>query len=261
VTAAQFEIGAELELATETTGEGAPVVFVAGVGDDRHLFDQLVGRLAPVVECTTFDNRGVGGSGPLAPGSGVAEMAEDAHRVAAGIDRGPVTAVGCSLGSAIVQEWALAYPEDLAAVVLISTWSRADAYMGALFAHWRELALAGDCGRLGESLALFCGWPGWFEPAPEGGGEALPPAESLVAQLDACLGHDSGGRLAGLDLPTLVLAGAHDQVVGAHHGAAVAAAIPGARFELLETGHVPFWERPDECAALVSEFLAEADPR
>jgi 3-oxoadipate enol-lactonase len=263
VTAAQFEIGAELDLAAETTGVGAPVVFVAGVGDDRHLFDSLVGRLASEVECTTFDNRGVGRSGPLAPGAGIAEMAEDAHRLAARLDRGPVTAVGCSLGSAIVQEWALAHPEDLAAVVLISTWSRADAYLEALFRHWRALAVEGDLERLGESLALLCGWPGWFEPAPDGEseGDALPPAETLVAQLDACLAHDTGGRLEEIDLPALVLAGARDQVVGPHHGAAVAAAIPGARLELTETGHVPFWERPDECAALVTGFLAEAEQR
>jgi pimeloyl-ACP methyl ester carboxylesterase len=255
VTASRVEIAPDLHLTTETTGAGAPVVFVGGLGDDRHLFDALVWRLAPGLECTTFDNRGVGAGATSAAGSTLADWADDAHRLVAGLGRGPVAAVGCSMGSGIVQEWALRHPDDLRAIVLISTWSRRDAYMQALLAHWRELARGRELERLGESVALLCSRPGWFEPAPEGEAEALPPLETLLAQLDACLAHEAEARLGALDLPALVIAGSHDQIVGPHLGAATAAAIPGAGFELLETGHVPFWERPEECAALVSSFL------
>jgi pimeloyl-ACP methyl ester carboxylesterase len=54
------------------------------------------------------------------------------------------------------------------------------------------------------------------------------------------------GRLATLDIPTLVLWGESDQIVDADYGRAYAAAIPMARFQLLPaTGHSPQLETPD----------------
>jgi pimeloyl-ACP methyl ester carboxylesterase len=54
------------------------------------------------------------------------------------------------------------------------------------------------------------------------------------------------GRLATLDIPTLVLWGESDQIVDADYGRAYAAAIPTARFQLLPaTGHSPQLETPD----------------
>jgi pimeloyl-ACP methyl ester carboxylesterase len=54
------------------------------------------------------------------------------------------------------------------------------------------------------------------------------------------------GRLGGITIPTLVLWGESDQIVKPAYGQAYAAAIPGARFEVLSaTGHMPQMETPD----------------
>jgi pimeloyl-ACP methyl ester carboxylesterase len=54
------------------------------------------------------------------------------------------------------------------------------------------------------------------------------------------------GRLGGITIPTLVLWGDSDQIVEPAYGQAYAAAIHGARFELLRaTGHMPQMETPD----------------
>jgi pimeloyl-ACP methyl ester carboxylesterase len=54
------------------------------------------------------------------------------------------------------------------------------------------------------------------------------------------------GRLSGVTVPTLVLWGESDQIVEPAYGQAYAAAIPGARFEVLAgTGHVPQMETPE----------------
>jgi pimeloyl-ACP methyl ester carboxylesterase len=54
------------------------------------------------------------------------------------------------------------------------------------------------------------------------------------------------GRLRGTAVPTLVLWGESDQIVEPAYGQAYAAAIPGARFEVLPTtGHMPQMETPD----------------
>ena len=54
------------------------------------------------------------------------------------------------------------------------------------------------------------------------------------------------GRLRGIAIPTLVLWGESDQIVRPAYGHAYAAAINGARFEVLPaTGHMPQMETPD----------------
>jgi pimeloyl-ACP methyl ester carboxylesterase len=66
------------------------------------------------------------------------------------------------------------------------------------------------------------------------------------------------GRLAAVDRPTLVLWGDADRIADADYGRALAAAVPGARFELLaRTGHLPQIETPDQLTAVVRRFVTE----
>jgi pimeloyl-ACP methyl ester carboxylesterase/mannose-6-phosphate isomerase-like protein (cupin superfamily) len=63
-------------------------------------------------------------------------------------------------------------------------------------------------------------------------------------------------RLSAIALPTLVVWGASDRIADPGYGRALAAAIPGARFDLLpETGHVPQIESPDRLLAALVAFL------
>ena len=67
------------------------------------------------------------------------------------------------------------------------------------------------------------------------------------------------GRLHRIKVPTLVLWGAADRIAAPNYGRAYAAAIPGARFELIErAGHFPHLERPDEFAAKTLAFVQGA---
>jgi pimeloyl-ACP methyl ester carboxylesterase len=66
------------------------------------------------------------------------------------------------------------------------------------------------------------------------------------------------GRLAKVDVATLVLWGEADRIGDPDYGRALAAAIPNARFDLLEkTGHVPQIETPEQVRAAIWGF-AEA---
>jgi pimeloyl-ACP methyl ester carboxylesterase len=71
--------------------------------------------------------------------------------------------------------------------------------------------------------------------------------------------HDPGlrGRLGGVSVPTLVLWGGSDRIFPPAYGAALAAAIPGARFELIEAaGHLPHFEQPEATVALLDAVVA-----
>lgn len=66
------------------------------------------------------------------------------------------------------------------------------------------------------------------------------------------------GYLRRIDVPTLVLWGESDRVVTPEYGRAYAAAIPGARFQVLPAaGHYPHLEAPEAFAAAVAAFLRE----
>ncbi len=63
------------------------------------------------------------------------------------------------------------------------------------------------------------------------------------------------GRLRAIAVPALVLWGESDRIADPDYGRAFAAAIPGARFELLtETGHVPQLESPNKLRAAIESF-------
>jgi pimeloyl-ACP methyl ester carboxylesterase len=67
-------------------------------------------------------------------------------------------------------------------------------------------------------------------------------------------------RLAQVDVPTLVVWGAADQIVPAEHGRAYADHIPGARLAIIDgAGHLPQLEAPDELLSLVWEFAGSRD--
>ena len=70
------------------------------------------------------------------------------------------------------------------------------------------------------------------------------------------------GRLAAITAPTLVIWGDADRIADPGYGRAYAAAIPGARFELLtETGHLPQLETPEQLLRAIWDFAEEPAAR
>lgn len=78
----------------------------------------------------------------------------------------------------------------------------------------------------------------------------------LHACLKACQAYaPSIESIRALAMPTLVLAGRRDQMTPAKFGKALAAEIPGARFELIDAGHSMMHEAPHETLRALRSFL------
>jgi pimeloyl-ACP methyl ester carboxylesterase len=76
--------------------------------------------------------------------------------------------------------------------------------------------------------------------------------------------YDPAGRQDSIDAPTLVIVGEQDLLTPPWIAREVAAAIPGARLEIIRgdgASHVVPLERPDEFNRLVIEFLTEENGR
>ena len=64
------------------------------------------------------------------------------------------------------------------------------------------------------------------------------------------------GRLGAVSIPALVVWGEADRIADPEHGRAYAAAVPDARFVLLErTGHVPQLETPERLLDAIRDFV------
>jgi 3-oxoadipate enol-lactonase len=242
---------------------GRPVVLVAGLGDDHASWESVLPYLTPEYRCVTFDNRGIGQS-PITPGPySMAGLADDVHALHQALQLQPCIAIGSSMGGAICQEWALRYPADVSGIVLSNTWGRTDVFLRVLFEHWTNLANEDSVDQLLDSLLLFSMSAAYlkFEPDTVAAFRASPPPDlgGFKAAAAACWAHDALPRLGEASQPALVLAGRHDILTRPELSVELAAALPDAQLQLLDAGHMTFWEAPEAWGHAVTHWLRELD--
>jgi len=233
----------------ESTGAGAPVLLVMGLGMSATGW----WRTVPVLESAglrviTFDNRGVGRSArPPGPYT-TAMLADDAVAVldAAALERAHV--YGISLGGMIAQEIALRHPDRVAHLTLGATTPggpRAIAADDATLAFFQRRA------QMPAPEAVWASVPYNYSARTRGEhGDRIAQdisqrlrypieAEFYAAQLAAAIAHDAHDRLAEIRAPTLVVHGLEDVMVPPANGRLLASRIPGARLlELSGAAHL-----------------------
>jgi 3-oxoadipate enol-lactonase len=251
---------AGIEIAYEAHGAGPAIMLVAGLGDDRTSWAAQITDFARDHRVVAFDNRGVGRSAvPPGPYS-IEQMADDAHDVARQLGLGPVAAIGSSMGGAICQQWALRHPDDIERLVITNSWAERDVFTTALFDHWIAMAERGQSRHIVESLLLFCHCPDYLTRKPETVRAFLetpaPRLDGFAAAAAACRGHHTLDRAHDIRHPALVLAGEFDILTRPGLSKRLAQRMRAARYAALPTGHMVFWEMPDEFNRLVREFLA-----
>lgn len=250
-----------MKIAWESTGEGTPLLLIQGLGYDRSGWRPIVPGLAARHRVISFDNRGIGESDKPDGPYTAAQMAGDALQVLdeAGIERAHV--LGASLGGMIAQELAVAAPERVDRLVLGCTTPG-----GPNAAPMPEvtLRLFAEASSLAPEVALrrFVVNALGEDPPPELVDELFAlrvahPPDPAGWQAQAAAGLGFQGVDAAITAPALIIHGTADNVIDYRNAELLAARIPGARVELLEgSGHLFFWEQPDACVRILTEFLA-----
>lgn len=206
-------------------------------------------RLAADHRVVLYDLRGHGRSSRPATGYDLPTMAADLGAVI-GEDPDPVDLVGHSFGGLVALRYALDHPERVRRIVLVEAPSPPgapseitsfldqdpEAMVAALPPGLRDAVAGGrrQARRLVEHLAQ------------------LATTTSVLADLAALSAFDPQA-LATLHHPVLCVVGARSSCVEA--GGGYAAAIPGARLEVLDGGHYLHLDQPDALAACVEAFL------
>jgi pimeloyl-ACP methyl ester carboxylesterase len=273
-----------MELEYDTTGDpGAPpLLLVMGLGAQMIAWDdELCERLAAAgFFVIRFDNRDAGLSTKVASADGfdvmgaigaalsgqpvdapylLTDMADDAFGLLdhLGIERAHV--VGASMGGMIAQTMAITRPERVATLTsIMSTTGNRD--VGAATPEAMALLMARPPSTRDEYIANAVSSSRLLH------GSVLPfdearAADRAAASFDRCFHPQGVGRqlvaiiasgdrteaLAGVDVPTLVVHGDADPLVGHSGGVATAEAVPGAQLLTIEgMGHdlpVDAWDQ------------------
>jgi len=252
----------------EISGEGDPLLLIMGTSGSILLWAEIVPRLAEQYQVIAFDNRGLGGSERGQGEITVAGMAEDASALLEALDIPRAHAMGWSLGSAIVQELALAHPEQVASAIMYATWGRCDGFQRSVLAALRlpyavrdmDAALATAGIAFSPQLLDHPDFAKMLEPMLPAFPQNEEQMQVTTEQWDADLAHDTLDRLGQITAPTLVVVGEQDLLTPQWQARKVADAIPNARYDLVTgpgSSHGMHIERPEDLTKIVTGFLGE----
>jgi pimeloyl-ACP methyl ester carboxylesterase len=231
-------------LAYARRGAGPPVLLIQGVGVHGEGWRPQIDTLAGRCSCVWFDNRGVGQSQPPTADLSVDRMARDAAAILDAEDWPDAHIIGHSLGGLVAIRLALSVPARVRSLSLLSTFARGRDAGASVQMAWIGLRTRVGTRRMRRAAFLEILAPPSAlvgvdrdrmarEIAPLFGHDLAdhPPIETQ--QLAALRAEDVTSALPTLAVPTLVVSAAHDPISPPALGRALAAGIPGARYELL----------------------------
>jgi poly(3-hydroxyoctanoate) depolymerase len=244
-------------------GEGPPLLLLTGIGANIEMWEpaarHLTGR-----RLIMLDMPGTGGSPALRVGlrmRGYAQLVTQVLDVL-GLDR--VDVLGYSWGGALAQQLAHQAPERVRALVLVAT---TPGLGGQPPSPW-VLALMSSPARYYSRTYLRLTAPLLFGSSPGAAADSshgrarLHRPPSLVGytqQLYAVSGWSSRWWLRQVDHPTLVIGARRDPLAPPRNAEILAAALPDARLEMVDGGHLFLFEDAEQGCALVEDFLGDPD--
>ena len=250
-----------------TEGSGPPLLMVMGFAGSAHTWGQpFVEALNRHFTTIRFSNRGTGDSDKPTEQTTVRMMADDAVALldTLGIER--PHALGISMGGYISQELAINYPDRVNGLALGCTGVGGP---NAVMSDQQTMQAMAFDPSLPIQDIIRKSWYALVSDSFQETGKAFledmllaimahpTPMDTIIKQIGAISGHNVAERDAAITAPTVVIHGSVDRLVPPANGDQVAAAIRGAERKAIDgVGHMFFWEKPEEAAKLVTEFLS-----
>ncbi|HEV7276793.1 MAG TPA: 3-oxoadipate enol-lactonase [Devosiaceae bacterium] len=254
--------GITLHFRAQGLGRGrVPIVFINSLGTDFRLWDGVLEAL-PDITCLRYDKRGHGlsdtGGATCSIDDHVTDLVGLMDQV--GIDRAVVC--GVSVGGLIAQSLCRAHPGRVVALLLSNTGLRI-----GTDASWNSRIATVE----GEGISALADGilERWFSPdfrRPDNpvlaGFRNMLARQSPAGYAATCAAirdADLTAAAAAVAVPTVCVAGDHDGATPPPLVEALAAAVPGADYRLIEgAGHLPMVEHPEAFAALLATLVSQA---
>jgi len=165
--------------------------------------------------------------------------------------------VGHSLGGAIVLQYALDHPDDVAGIVLVGSGARLRVHPATLTAMEKAIDHPESFERL---------FAGFYENLSSEFAEELRESSlelgpvPFLADLRACDRFDVTPQLGEIYVPTLAIVGTEDVMTPPKYSAFLEARMPNASVCIIDGGtHFVFAEYPDEVNQTIGDFIASLD--
>jgi 3-oxoadipate enol-lactonase len=245
----------------QVEGSGPWVTLSHSLTCDLTMWDALAVALAPTFTVLRYDTRGHGQSTAPEGSYSFDQLVGDAIGLLDALNIERTHFVGLSMGGMIGQHLALAHPARLNKLVIANSTSRIPPEAGPL---WDErIAIARSQGCAGVVEGTLGRWftPGFRSAQPlEAARIAKLIADTPAAGYIGCAGAiralDITAQIGAIRAPTLVIAGADDPGTPPAMSETIAAAIPGARLEIIPSAsHLSCIEQALTFNRLVAEFL------
>jgi pimeloyl-ACP methyl ester carboxylesterase len=258
-------------------GEGPPLVFVHGLGGAWPNWLEQLPVFAADHRVIALDLPGFGRSPMPSEPISISGYARtlDALLGELGVDAAAV--VGNSMGGFVSAELAIAFPQRVERLVLVSAAGL------STYGDPRGLRALGRVRRMERIITAYAGWVAAHSdavtrrpalrnaalglvaahpsrlPAPLAAEQVRGAGKpGFVQGLAANLEYDFSHRLGEIVCPTLIVWGDRDRVITVRDAERFAELIPGSRKVIFEdTGHAAMFERPAEFNELLAEFLGE----
>lgn len=250
------------EIAYDDVGTGLPIVFLHAFPLNRTMWAPQVSALAADYRCIAPDARGFGESSATPPYS-IDRYADDAIAVLDSLQIPRAVFVGLSMGGYVALSMWRRHAGRVRALVLADTRAAADTPDGAeRRRHLMDVARAeGSTGVANLQIAGIVGRttrdrrPDIYDAVHRMMAQA--PVTGVLGGIEALLGRaDSTSLLESITVPTMLICGEEDVITQPREMRAMAAAIPGARIEILmEAGHLSNLERAGAFNTVLTEFL------
>ncbi|HJS28920.1 MAG TPA: alpha/beta fold hydrolase [Anaerolineales bacterium] len=248
----------------QVSGEGHSLVLVHGFPLNSNMWAPQLGGLASSVRVSAPDLRGHGGSEVVPGPYSMDLLADDCASLleTMGVDE-PVTLCGLSMGGYVAFSFFRRHPKRLRALILAATRAGADSPEGKT---GREQAAAtaqtqGTGTIMNNMLAkMLAPSTNSENPALSGRVRQIMEGNSLESYVGDLLGmrdrQDSTPTLSQIDIPTLILHGAEDQLIPSSEAENMHRAIGGSQLLILpSSGHLLNLEQPEQFNLAVGEFL------
>ena len=247
-------VGPAPRIALSVHGNGPLVVFLHGIGGNRHNWREQLPIFATRYKAAAWDARGYGDSddyeGPLDFGS----FTQDLLRVLDSFKAQKAHLVGLSLGGRIARNFALRYPERVARLVLANTTPGFNAFTPEELKRFVDERRH----RTPESIKALISRharPGAYEELLASFKALRQP--SYLKTLEASVAQDRAAPIEKLRVPTLVITSDEDKVYPPSIARGMAKRIPGARLAVISgAGHLSNLEQPGQFNQVVLRFLS-----
>jgi 3-oxoadipate enol-lactonase len=253
-----------LDIHYRIDGEGTEtLLLINGVGDDLEGWGlQRDGLAAAGLRVVTFDNRGSGSSShPPGPYTS-RELATDTKGLVDALGIAPLHLCGVSMGGAVAQEYAIAWPADLRSVVFANTYAYPDPLTRAAFESWALVAETAGMPVMMRQQAPWVFGSSFYATQRPRLTEFLAemdrttqPASSFAAQIAALATHDCATRLGSIAVPALVIAAEDDIIIKPALSRRLFDGLPSATWASLPGGHAAFLEDPETWNHTILSFI------